>query len=101
MGVGVGEGVASGGVLEGFFPPTNPELSTVASPAITSQGTPAPAGLLTVGVETPGICGISALNRSLGGWLGWSGMRYSPMAAEWLERTFTSQSSGLSASPAI
>jgi hypothetical protein len=40
-----------------------------------------------VGVETPGICGISALKRSFGGWLGCSVMRYSPMATELLEHS--------------
>jgi len=53
---------------------------------------------MTVGEETPGICGISALNRSLGGWLGWSGMRYSPTAAELLE-IFNSRAVDSNANP--
>jgi hypothetical protein len=63
------------------FPPANTAISTAASPAITSHGPPAPAGF-GAGPESPGISGISALNRSFGGWLGWSGMCCSPRAVE-------------------
>ena len=50
---------------------------------------------MVVGVETPGICGISALNRSLGGWLGCSDMRYSPDGGR-IVRAFNAQCGGTS-----
>src|SRR5579863_7639916 len=63
--------------LEKSFPATNTATSTAKSPAITSQGPALPAERGR-GWATPGISGISALKRSFGGWLGWSGTHSSP-----------------------